>query len=108
SKLSAQRWFSAKKSTGHNAGALAKRIETTYVTAVCRLGTTHIDVKELVDLQVGDTISLDRRCSDEVDLMISDRVKFRGKPGRSGRKMAVHINRIVTEGNLAAAYAPNS
>src|SRR5262249_1101403 len=39
SKLTAQRWFSAKKQTGQNATTLARRIETTCVTAVCRLGT---------------------------------------------------------------------
>src|SRR5207245_1475973 len=38
-KLSAQRWFQAtvKKGIGEHSATLAKRLETTYVTCVCRL-----------------------------------------------------------------------
>lgn len=99
SKFSAQRWFSAsvRKKTGQNSGVLAKRLSGTDVTCVCRLGTTQISVQDLVGLRVGDTIRLKRKNSDEVDLMIGERVKFSGKPGVAGRKVAFHINRIIAD-----------
>jgi len=102
SKLSGQRWFAAsvKKTDGQNARLLARRLENTWVTCVCRLGTARIHVQDLLDLKVGDTIRLDRKATDEIDLMICNKVKFRGKPGIAGRRVAVHINRIVAEDPL--------
>jgi flagellar motor switch protein FliM len=101
-KLSAQRWFatSANKNTGEHAVVLAKRLETTRVDCVCRLGTTQINVQELMDLKVGDTFLLNRRANEEVEMLIGGNTKFRGKPGISGRKVAVHINRVVSEDRL--------
>jgi flagellar motor switch protein FliM len=105
SKLSVQQWFSAsgQENQGQNAPQLAKRLERAKVTCACRLGTSHITVRELVSLNVGDTIVLDRRCDEEVDFMIGrgeSAVKFRGKPGTSGRKVAIHINRIATQDKI--------
>ena len=98
-KLSVQRWFSANvpENLGQNADRLAQRLATTKVTCVCRLGTARITVRDLLDLRAGDTIVLDRRCNEEVDLMIGNSVKFRGKPGTAGRKVALHINRVAAE-----------
>jgi flagellar motor switch protein FliM len=98
-KLSAQRWsFSTPSNTaGQNASTILRRLENTSVNCVCRLGETVITVEDLVRLKVGDTITLDRKCTDEVDLMIGGHVKFKGKPGTSGRKVALHINRVIQE-----------
>lgn len=98
-KLSVERWFSSAlaENMGQNADKLAQRLERAKVTCVCRLGTAHITVNDLVNLAIGDTVVLNRRSTDEVDLLIGRSVKFRGKPGTSGRKVALHINRIATE-----------
>jgi flagellar motor switch protein FliM len=98
-KLSVQRWFSSTigENMGQNADKLAQRLSKAKVTCVCRLGTARITVNDLVNLAVGDTVILDRRATDEVDLMIGSSVKFRGKPGTSGRKVALHVNRITAE-----------
>lgn len=105
SKLSAQRWFSTQQRRGpsQEAALLAHRLESTAVTCVCRLGTGHLTVQDLISLQVGDTVMLDRKCTDEVDLLIGDTVKFRGKPGTSGRKVALHINRVCDPEGAQAA-----
>ncbi len=95
-KLSAQRWFSTQQRRGpsQEAAVLAHQLESTYVTCVCRLGTGQITVSDLISLSVGDTLTLERKSNDEVDLMIGDTVKFRGRPGTAGRKVALHINRV--------------
>jgi flagellar motor switch protein FliM len=99
SKLSAQRWFpaNAQKALGKDARTLARQLQHTFVTCICRLGTAEISVMELMDLRVGDILTLDRKATDEVDLMIGGHVKFRGKPGTAGRKVALHINHVITE-----------
>jgi flagellar motor switch protein FliM len=98
-KLSAQRWFASAhlENVGKNAETLAKRLETTRVTCACRLGTAEISVQELMDLKVDDTLVLNRRCTDEVDMLIGGQIKFKGKPGTSGRKVALHINRVISK-----------
>jgi flagellar motor switch protein FliM len=98
-KLSAQRWFSSnvRKGYGPDARVLARQLEKTTVEAVCRLGTTSISVGELIALKEGDTLVLDREADEEIDLLIGGNVKFRGKPGQSGRKVALHINRPAAD-----------
>ncbi len=98
-KLSAQRWFSSntQSTSGLNAPVIAHRLESTNITCICRLGSTTLTVKELIDLRAGDTLKLERKSDDEVDLMIGGHVKFKGKPGTTGRKVALHINRVVNE-----------
>lgn len=111
SKLSVQHWFSASSqdSLGHNAAHIARRLERAKVVCTCRLGTSRITVRELVSLNVGDTVVLDRKSTDEVDFLIGtgktgysspNNVKFLGKPGTSGRKVAIHINRPATPPSL--------
>lgn len=98
-KLSAQRWFasSIKKNTGKYAGLLARRLEKTHVTCAVRLGASDISVEELLNLQVGDVITLNRQQHEEVEILIGDSVKFFARPGIRGKKLAVHITRINTE-----------
>jgi len=103
SKLSAQRWFSSnvKKNTGKFAGILAKRLEKTHITCTVRLGSTQMPVNTLLELKVGDVVVLDRKQHEEVDVLIGNSVKFHGRPGIRGKKLAVHINRINQEAETA-------
>jgi flagellar motor switch protein FliM len=98
-KLSAQRWFasSIKKNTGKYAGVLAKRLEKTHVTCAVRLGSSNITVDELLQMKVGDIITLNRQQHEEVDILIGKGVKFFARPGIRGKKLAVHISRINTD-----------
>lgn len=104
-KFSAQRWFStgSRKAFGQEAVTIARQIETTSVECVCTLGHAQITVGELVQLDVGDTIVLDRKSTDELDLLIGEKPKFKGRPGSSGRKVALHINRVCGEEAAHAA-----
>lgn len=98
SKLSAQRWFSSsvKKNTGKYASILAKRLERTVISCTVGLGATQLSVRELLLLKVGDVVTLDRMQHEEVDVLIDNRVKFKGRPGIRGKKLAVHINRVCS------------
>lgn len=97
SKLSAQRWFSSnvRRNTGKYATLLAKRLERTLITCAVQLGGTHITVAELLQLKVGDVVKLEQNQHDEVSVLVGENPKFRGKPGVRGRKLAVHISRVI-------------
>ena len=95
-KLSAQRWFATntKKSSGKHASVLARRLERTHLTCAVRLGSAGMTVDDLIKLQVGDVVTLDRGQHEEVDVMIGSSVKFHARPGVRGKKLAIHISRI--------------
>lgn len=105
-KLSAQRWISASKKQEINFSAqLAKRLNVTRVPCIARLGRAHLTAGTLMDLQIGDVLPIDVAQDPEtgrpvgkigtVEILIGPQVKFRGKIGRRGRKLAVMIEDIV-------------
>jgi len=99
SKLSAQRWFSgnARKSAGKYAAILAKRLEKTSLPLTAHLGRTSCTVDEMLDWKVGDTLILNRKHSEEIEVLVGKKVKFRGRPGIQGKKLAVHVTKVAPE-----------
>lgn len=106
-RLSTQRWLSStvKKPSPLHAAGLAQRLRTTKVACVARLGTAQISVADLVKMEVGQTLpmSVGSEADDQsgagrigtVDLLIGGQVKFRGRTGLRGKKLAVQIEQIV-------------
>lgn len=106
SKLSAQRWLAttSKKPSPLFAAGLADRLRTTRVPCVARLGVTELAVAEIAGLRVGQVLPM-RVCSDDeggesgrigsVDVLIGSEVKFRGKTGLRGKRLAVQIEQVV-------------
>ena len=96
-KLSAQRWFAAntKKNSGRHASVLARRLESTHVTCAVRLGHADLSLDELLRLKAGDVVTLDRTTHDDIDVLIGNSVKFTGKPGIHGKKLAVHVQSVA-------------
>lgn len=98
-KLSAQRWFgsSVKKNTGKYANVLARRLEKTHVTCAVRLGSASLSVEGLLNLKEGDVVTLNRQQHEEVEIIIGKNVKFFGRPGIRGKKLAVYVSRVNTD-----------
>ena len=108
-KLSAQRWFASNtKNTGKNAVTLAKRLEKTPVTCSVRLGSATISVEKLLELQVGDVVTLNRQQFEEVDVLIDGQIKYRGRPGIRGNKLAIHVNRVSPDNDADGIVVRNS
>lgn len=100
SKLSIQRWSasgSAQTNLGDNAAVLVRSLENTEVTCAVRLGSAALSLDDLMRLSIGDVVMLDRRQEEDVDVMIGSNVKFRGKPGLRGKKLAVYIRQILSD-----------
>jgi flagellar motor switch protein FliM len=108
SKLSTQRWFTSdrKKTAQGHTQQIAQRLHTTTVPCIARLGTASLTVADLVGMEVGQVIPMQISASDTdndgpqgrlgmVDLMVGDQVKFRGRTGLRGRKLAVQIEQVV-------------
>lgn len=103
SKLSAQLWFAGgrKKETSGQHDFIKKRLENVTVPMIVQFKDTKVNVRELLELQVGDVIRLDNSVSDKLIIKIGNRIKYEGQPGVMRGKLAVQIVRkIYTEGEM--------
>ncbi|MDW8106710.1 MAG: flagellar motor switch protein FliM [Armatimonadota bacterium] len=98
-RLSSQNWVSSagKRSTPLLRRALVQHIHRTAVTCCVRLGRTRLRLRELLRLKVGDTLVLDTPVHGKVDLLVENRVKFRGKPAIRNRRLVITITDVVSE-----------
>ncbi len=93
-KLSAQYWYSSirKGGTTENLAILKKRLDTVYINLIAQLGSLDISVKDVLNLQRGDIIKLERnKVNDNMILKIGNKKKFYARPGVIGSHMAVQI-----------------
>lgn len=109
SKLSTQRWFVSDKKKTHatHGRQLAQRLNATSVPCIARLGVSTLTVADLVALEVGQVLPMQvcPAVDDEavapkgrlgtVDLVVGEQVKFRGRTGLRGKKLAVQIEQVV-------------
>ncbi|RQD67765.1 MAG: flagellar motor switch protein FliM [Tindallia sp. MSAO_Bac2] len=92
-KLSTKFWFASvsKTVTEDDRKKLQNRIEKTNIDIIAEIASTHITVKDFLQLQVGDVIELDTSLESEVLLYVGDKVKYSAIPGTSSNKLAVKI-----------------
>ena len=109
SRLSGQRWIGNDKKKTHvsHRQELAKRLNTTTVPCIARLGVSSMTVSDLAELEVGQVLPMQVCSTGEessskpkgrlgrVDLMVGDQIKFRGRTGLLGRNLAVQIEQVV-------------
>ena len=96
SKLTTRFWYSlAEKEPIPGAKEnLEKRLQSTFVPVKGELGKLGVTVGELLGLQVGDVLAVDRGVDDEVDVLVGDILKFRARPGVRGKRAALKLTHI--------------
>lgn len=97
--LATESWlsFEQKNEPGEDDAASAEHaLKAVEVPLVVSLGETAITLKELIDLEVGDTIKLDRGMYDDLQVTVNGRLEFLGRPGLIGGKKAVKVVRSVS------------
>ncbi len=100
-KLSSKYWFSSfEKQTDEKLKEIvASEIEKTNVPVSVILGKTNITVKDLIDLQTGDVLLLDNNVNSELNILVGNLIKFRGKPGIKKNKIGVKITSVIKKGD---------
>ncbi len=98
-RLSSQNWVSSsgKRTTPFIRQALTQHLQRTSMTLTARLGRTTLRLRDLLALKVGDTLMLDTEVKQDIDLLVEDRVKFRGRPAIRNRRLVVSITQVVRE-----------
>ncbi len=72
----------------------------TRVPVKVELGSTRVRIQDVLDLQKGDVIKLDRGIDDMAKVRIGSQVKFLGGDiGVSRNKMAIKIVKVVKDGD---------
>lgn len=99
-KLNTKLWFSTTKqgATEEDKESLQKRIRNTKVPVTADLGATTLTVLDLLELQTGDVISLNKNVEDEVEVKVGSYRKFCGILGANKKNMAVKITRAYKDG----------
>ncbi|MEN6413183.1 MAG: flagellar motor switch protein FliM [Veillonellales bacterium] len=101
-KLTTTFWVAssvAKQSLPEHVSAIQKKLEQALIPLNVELGRVNVTVHELLDLSVGDVLSLGTKVDDELNVLIGQREKFKCKPGLSNHTIAVQITQIISEGD---------
>lgn len=95
--LSARRWMvrDQKPGVAPPSQLMAHHLSEVLVPLTAELGKAEITVRDLVNLETGDIISLDVPAGGTADVLVRGRRKFRGKPGTSGKRLAIQITEVL-------------
>lgn len=63
------------------------------------LGTTKITIRDLIQMQQGDVIPLDRRVEEPMDVKVNDRKKLQAYPGTVRKQKAIKVYDFYSEEN---------
>ncbi|MEA4962755.1 Flagellar motor switch protein FliM [bioreactor metagenome] len=102
-KLSTKFWFSGvtKDISVNEIHNLERRIENTFLPLNVVLGKSFLNVKDVLNLQIGDVILLDKSSNEELEVFVGNRLKYYCYPGLKKNKVAVKITRIEKKGDEA-------
>lgn len=94
--LSGESWMSSQStSTLETRSLLEHEIESLTVPLSAIVGQTTLTIRDLLQLQKGDVVCLDRPKESDLIVQIGGKTKMGGKIGLVGRKKAVKITRII-------------
>ena len=74
--------------------AILGRMQQMPVSVTAQLASTMLTIEEIMGLQVDDILLLDKRINETVDLIVNNRMAFRGCPAKSAGKYAVVITEL--------------
>jgi len=96
--LSAQKWFTVgkKESTAETVENLTKVMKETTIPIVVRVGAAGITVREMLGLKPGDVVRLDTTPHQEIDVLIENLIKLKGRPGVSSKKKALQVTKVMS------------
>ncbi len=99
SSISAQAYFasSRKALVPEQTAAVRRQLGRVIVPVIGQLGESQVSISSLLNMQVGDVISLDRRVKEDMDILVAGRPKFRGRPGLIGRRIALQITGVIPQ-----------
>jgi len=94
--LSGESWISAQsQSTPETRAMLEHEIESLNLPLAAVIGGTSLSIRDLLQLQPGDVLCLDKKKDSELAIKIGGKVKMAARSGLIGRKKAIKITQII-------------
>ncbi len=93
-------WIAGRKEHQRDMQARQRVIETLQDVVLpidVVLGETHLFVGEILKLQAGDVIQLDKQITEPLIIRVANRSQFWGKVGRSGKHIGVQVSGVVRD-----------
>jgi flagellar motor switch protein FliM len=81
--------------TEEDLAQLTRNVERAGVEMQVELGKTHVSLRDLVALRLGDVLVFDKPTSEPLVAKINDKEKFKVYPGMHRDKLAVQVSKIV-------------
>lgn len=99
-RLTAHHWFGRGQRQDEREVQLTLRrqVEGVGLPMVVVLGRTRLAVSDVLSLRQGDVIQLSTRCDGELQVQVGGKVKFVGRPGVVGKRLAIQVSRPAGEG----------
>jgi len=96
SNLSGESWMSSQSTaTKETHDLLEHEMRALCVPVSAIIGQTRISIRDLLQLQRGDILCLDKKKEDDIILQVDGKSKMSGKTGLVGRKKAIEITRVI-------------
>lgn len=94
--LSGESWMSAQSaSTSETKAVLESELQDVMLTASTVIGKTTLTIRDLLQLQRGDMLCLDKPYDSDLVIQIDGKTKMAARSGLIGRKKAVKITQIL-------------
>ncbi len=94
--LSGESWMSAQSvTTVETRGILEQEINNLSLPFSVVIGQLRLKIRDLLQLQKGDVLCLDKRKDDDLAIQIGGITKMAGKTGLVGRKKAIEITKVL-------------
>lgn len=100
--LSSRLWFATsnkREVTEEERDALETGISRSKLNLTTVVGGSSISVSELLNLQKGDIILLNKHVEESLEIYVENKLKFKGKPGIKKKNVAVLITDVIEEGD---------
>ena len=100
-KLNVNYYYSSntRRSDANFSNSISSRLQDTSIPIKVLVGNAVITVAELLELNVGDVVPLERSIDDDMEVIIGNTTKFLAKPGIYSNRSSVRITKIVEEGD---------
>lgn len=90
----------SEKERTRNRRMAESSLRATELAISARMPDFKLSMRELASLKAGSVVSTGIPCDTELELLISGRARFRGVPGRMGRRLAVKVLGQLGNGNM--------
>ena len=99
-KLTTQQLFSTQKieKDSTESDSLKGSVQQVELPIIVELGTSGISIQDFLSLEAGDVIKLNQTVDGKLNVRVGPEVKFQGYPGTKKGRMAIRIDKVLSEG----------